>query len=286
VICIKGHNLNLIALEDEYALLVTSLIIMHLIYLFTAIFVGVRADSAAVRAFPYFQQERLVFSNTCPNHNGALLKDELHSFCTSNPDFLSQFSENSTSNEFPSWESRQLPQCLSHPKSPENYCIHTSSSFTGNRGISIIATPSSTSIILNSNGFRTPPKLYPTSDSSQDFFETTLSGRGKGLIANRTFHRGDLILSSTPVLIVDEATFDTFLDEERSPFQRQAVESLPPATKKLFYGLAGHFGGDRVEDIIRTNAFGTTFGGVGRFGVIVPEAAVSGTYLKFHQHKS
>jgi hypothetical protein len=80
------------------------------------------------------------------------------------------------------------------------------------------------------------------------------------------------------VLIIDEAIFDTFSDEERFPFQRKAVESLPPATKKILYGLAGHFGGDRVEDIIRTNAFGTTFGGVGKFGVIVPEAAVSCTY--------
>jgi len=81
-------------------------------------------------------------------------------------------------------------------------------------------------------------------------------------------------MSSAPVLIIDEATWDAFSDEERFPFQTQAVEILPPATRDLFYGLAGHFGGDRVEDIIRTNAFGTTFGGVGKFGVIVPEAAV------------
>jgi hypothetical protein len=53
------------------------------------------------------------------------------------------------------------------------------------------------------------------------------------------------------------------------------VEKLPLEARRMFYDLAGHFGGDRVEDIIRTNAFGTSFGGKGKFGVIVLEAAVS-----------
>lgn len=271
----KDQNLVPLAVDHECIFLVTSLIIMYLTFLFAAVFVEVSADSAAVRTFPYSHQEQLNLANTCPNHDSALLKETLYSSCLSKPVFLNHFSENSTSNELPMWESGQLPQCLSHPQSPESYCIHTSAGFSKNRGISIIATPSSTPIILNSTGFKSPPEIYPTWGSRQDFYETEIQGRGRGVIANRTFHRGDLIMSSTPVLIIDEGMFDAFSDENRFPFQRRAVETLPPATKKLFYDLAGHFGGDRVEDRIRTNAFGTSFGGLGKFGVIVPEAAVS-----------
>lgn len=95
-------------------------------------------------------------------------------------------------------------------------------------------------------------------------------------MANSTFTRGQLILSSTPVLVLDEATFDDLPSSDRLGLQAKAVQSLPEKSRELFWELSGAFGGDGVEDRLRTNTFAATFGGGdGRWGVVVPEAAVS-----------
>ena len=44
-------------------------------------------------------------------------------------------------------------------------------------------------------------------------------------------------------------------DEDRLELQRLAVDKLPPKSRDLFLELHGHFGGDKVNDIINTNAF-------------------------------
>lgn len=59
----------------------------------------------------------------------------------------------------------------------------------------------------------------------------------------------------TPVFIVMEDIFETFVGSDRRPFQTDAIKRLPEPTRKLFMDLCGHFGGDPVEDIINTNSF-------------------------------
>ncbi|KAH6676775.1 hypothetical protein B0J14DRAFT_360589 [Halenospora varia] len=167
------------------------------------------------------------------------------------------------------WNSE--PECLQPEEHSKDYCIYTSSNFSNERGIALLTRSSTAASISSSPGFSSNPEVYPPS-TSNIYYETSLPGRGKGLISNRTFQRGDLIQSSTPVLIIDEGTFDVLTDKERFPFQRKAIDALPAATRKLFYGLAGHFGGDKVEDIIRTNTFGAQFD-ERQHGVVVPEAA-------------
>jgi len=252
---------------------------MHFLYLFALDFVGMTTGSSVGRGFSSSHQQQVDLTSTCPNQNGSLeavLREELYSFCVSEQRANAplQAFQNLTGHETPpSFDSKS--QCLKSSRNSEDYCIHTSSIFAKNRSLSILATPSSISTILNSTGFKTPPALYLGPKSNHIFYEADISSRGKDLIANRTFQPGDLILSSTPVLIIGETIGDIFSHEETVPFQRQAVESLSLEAKKLFYDLAGQFGGDRREDIIRTNAFGTRFGGKGKFGVVVPEAAVS-----------
>ncbi|KAH8679046.1 hypothetical protein BGZ60DRAFT_428853 [Tricladium varicosporioides] len=167
------------------------------------------------------------------------------------------------------WKSE--PECLQNEEQLKEYCIYTSSNFRNGRGISLLTTSFTAVTISFSSGFSLHPQIYPT-PTSNTYYETSLPGRGKGLISNGTFQRGDLIQSSTPVLIIDEETFDILEDEERFAFQRKAIDALPVATRDLFYGLAGHFGIDKVEDIIRTNTFGAHFEGR-MHGVVVPEAA-------------
>lgn len=178
------------------------------------------------------------------------------------------------------WYSAHL--CIRTPDLSNEYCIYYSPSFANDRGIVLISPPSLAGTFFNSSAFTSPitegegQEIYPAANTPPSFVERELPGKGKGLIANRTIKRGELILLSRPVIIIGESSYDTLPEEQRLPFQRKAVEFLGKGGKNMFDGLAGHWGGDDVEDQIVTNAFGVIFGNEGKsFGVVVPEAAVS-----------
>jgi hypothetical protein len=168
---------------------------MYFLFLFVMIFTEVWADSSVARPFSYSYHEQLDLVNTCPNQRGSLeakLREDLYSVCTlehsSQP---LQYFQSSTGRGIlvpPSFDSKS--QCLNTSQSSETYCIYTSSTFAQNCGLSILATPSSTSTILNSTGFKTPPELYPIPKSNHLFYETVPPDRGKGLRANHTFRHG------------------------------------------------------------------------------------------------
>lgn len=172
-------------------------------------------------------------------------------------------------------------QCIRTPDLGNEYCIYYSPSFANNRGIVLISPPSLAPTFFNSSAFTSSDQpfeeeIYPRPSTPPSFVEKEIPAKGKGLLANRTIKRGELILLSRPVVIIGEETYDTVAKEERLPFQRKAVEYLGQEGRELFDGLAGHWGGDVVEDRVVTNAFGVVFGNEGRsFGVVVPEAAVS-----------
>ena len=101
-----------------------------------------------------------------------------------------------------------------------------------------------------------------------------LPGRGRGLIAKRGIHRGDLIFAHTPVLAMNPTAFE-LEEKDRLSLGHKAVANLPEATQKLFLELHGHFGiEDQIDDRINTNAFELEIGEVGHHGVF-PETAVS-----------
>jgi hypothetical protein len=104
------------------------------------------------------------------------------------------------------------------------------------------------------------------------FEEHEFPGKGRGLVANKTLHRGDQIFASTPLVITDPAMYN--LDEaERLRLGHRGVETLPPATQTLFWKLLDHFKGDPVEDRVNTNAFDINIDDTGMFAVM-PEIAM------------
>ena len=232
-----------------------------------------------IPASPLLHGQRLedyILNHTCPNANSPILSiwQEQNSICGIEvPNSIPSNNETSSNmNIHHPWNS--ATECLTQPQPNRDFCIYTSSKFANHRGLSLFTTPDIASIISSLSTFTTPSETQPT---LAQFYETSLPGRGKGLIANQSIERGSLILSSSPVLIVDEEIFDIFTDEHRFPFQRKAIDRLPSETKKLFYGLAGHFGGDEVEDRIKTNTFSAIFGDR-KHGVVVPEAAVCNSW--------
>lgn len=78
------------------------------------------------------------------------------------------------------------------------------------------------------------------------------------------------------MLIIDERIFDDLPANARHELLRHAIDSLPDETRARIWDLAAVWGGDGVEDRVRTNAFGAKFGMEegGRWGVVVLEAAV------------
>ncbi|PVH83664.1 SET domain-containing protein, partial [Cadophora sp. DSE1049] len=106
------------------------------------------------------------------------------------------------------------------------------------------------------------------------FFEKVLPGRGKGLISNHTFRKGDLILTSTPLFMVQERAMSDMSKADRLLLQQLSISALPTRSRELFYNLAAHFGGDKTEDVLLTNGFSATFSDSREgFGIVVPEAA-------------
>lgn len=109
--------------------------------------------------------------------------------------------------------------------------------------------------MLNKPAFSDESVLERINNHANPPFELReMPGKGRGLIANKTLHRGDQIFASTPLLITDPDTYQ-LVEDERIALHRQGVKELPFESQKKFWGLLDHFKGDPVEDRINTNAF-------------------------------
>ena len=148
------------------------------------------------------------------------------------------------------------PDCVATSQTGNEYCLYTSTTFANNRGISIWATPRGASRFLALPAFADPDVLIDANaEFSPPFIQSQIPGRGLGLVANKTLHRGDLILSNTPLYIVDESLYEELDLQKRAPFQEKAIKQLPPSSSKKFMDLCGHWGGDHIDDVINTNSF-------------------------------
>jgi hypothetical protein len=98
-----------------------------------------------------------------------------------------------------------------------------------------------------------------------------MEGRGIGAVVNRTLHRGDRIFSYTPVLILHHDALDQYA------LQNEAVNRLPEYARNVFLALHGHFGLDKVHDIILTNSFSVYLGEKEEaHNAVLPETSVRG----------
>jgi hypothetical protein len=148
------------------------------------------------------------------------------------------------------------PRCLREHNSTDKFCIYTKTDFAENRGISLFTTPEHANKFLRLPAFTNPEVNQDANKEPNPPYEMrALPGKGMGLIVNRTLQRGDHIFSNTPVLVIHEQVFEIFFKADRQPFATKGIRQLPEKTNKLYMDLAGHFGGDKIEDIINTNSF-------------------------------
>ncbi|KID84732.1 lysine methyltransferase [Metarhizium guizhouense ARSEF 977] len=174
----------------------------------------------------------------------------------------------------------------------DDFLVYHSPGFAGGRGISIVTTPAR---IQRFAKVRAPS--YANDFSSPPYEERPMPGKGRGLVATKTLHRGDRIFADTPILLLDAEAFggggddddyDDDDDEEEvegveveeeqeedeihSELAALAVSKLPPPMQRQFWNLHAQAGDDPVMDRIDPNAFELHIGGDAFFGVL-PEMA-------------
>ncbi|PTB34911.1 hypothetical protein M441DRAFT_32405 [Trichoderma asperellum CBS 433.97] len=136
------------------------------------------------------------------------------------------------------------------------FCVFSSYGFADGRGISILTTPDRVESLQQLPAFSDDDALSGINEQvSPPFEETELPGRGRGLIANKTLHRGDRIFAHTPILMLDGESFGDLEKKQWLELEHTAANNLPPKTKKMFSALYGRPMTDPVSDRIDTNAF-------------------------------
>lgn len=165
------------------------------------------------------------------------------------------------------------PECFSTEETIEPYCVFSDENFASGRGIFIITTKTFAYSMLEKDAFKNPKSLERMNHyENPPFQQHEFPGKGRGLVANKTLHAGDQIFASTPLLLSDPDAYE-LPDSERLALLYRGVETLPSASRKLFWDLLGHFNDDPVEDRINTNNFETTVDGVHQSAVF-PEIAM------------
>lgn len=156
----------------------------------------------------------------------------------------------------------------------ETFCVFSFNAFAGGRGISVLTTPNRIESLQKLPAFANANALTDINERlSPPFEERELPERGRGLIANKTLHRGDRIFAHTPILMLDGESFGDLERNEWLELEHAAVNSLPPKTKEMFSALYGRQVTDPVSDRIDTNAFELELDDVTYYAVF-PEISV------------
>ncbi|KAF2787449.1 SET domain-containing protein [Melanomma pulvis-pyrius CBS 109.77] len=192
------------------------------------------------------------------------------------------FRQNSTQTLQQSYESAQkianfpwshYPECFANENTTEPYCVFSDQKFASGRGIFIVTTSAMAYEMLKKPAFTDPEALSRINNHDNPPFEThEFPMKGRGLIANKTLHRGDQIFASSALLITNPDAYH-LVEEERLKLIHRGVDTLPEATKPLFWALLDHFKGDPVDDRINTNAFEIEINGHTQHAVL-PEIAM------------
>lgn len=166
-----------------------------------------------------------------------------------------------------------VPECFSTEDMTEPFCVYSDETFASGRGIFIVTTKTLAYAMLEKPAFSNPKALERVNQHANPPFEQhDFPGKGRGLVANKTLHRGDQIFASTALVITDQDLHKLSEPDHHSLLYR-GVSSLPPASQTKFWALMGHFNGDAVHDRITTNNFEVYIDGISQ-QALMPEIAM------------
>jgi hypothetical protein len=166
------------------------------------------------------------------------------------------------------------PECIHSDDYSEEYCVYTDKNFARGRGISFFTSREIAAKVVELSAF-TNKTVHDHVNKFEDapWEVRNVPGRGNGLFATRTLHRGDLIIADTPVAVLQSDAF--FLDYPIGyRYLHMAFDRLSDTTKEIVMQTAAHSPGDPYMERINTNAFAGDFEGAPHF-LLYPETAVS-----------
>jgi hypothetical protein len=160
-------------------------------------------------------------------------------------------------------------RCMAAPADDPNgnagkpFCLYTSASFAGRRGISIVTSPERAAALAKRMAFSASPRRTspaPSYDAADPpFAALPVPGKGIGVVATRHIQHGEIIMANTPALLVDYAAIDAFGDGLAYDFLFPAVTNLPKAHQEAYLNLSYHVEADdlphRINEIMNTNSF-------------------------------
>ena len=171
------------------------------------------------------------------------------------------------------------PQCITDKETKEEFCVYTNANFASGRGISFFTSPKIAAKVVSLPAFTQPEVHKHVNNFTDPPWEVrNVADRGNGLFAIRTLHRGDEIVSDTPVGVYQSDAF--FPDWPQGyKYLHKAFQQLPKATREIFVKMAAHNPGDPIMERVNTNAFAGEFEGAPHF-LLYPETAVRLTQLE------
>lgn len=170
-------------------------------------------------------------------------------------------------------------RCEGDALSDAYFCVYTDPEFFHGRGITLITT-SSIMESVNIPEMEDVPQGCGNVAVDEPYVEQYIPGKGIGLVANRLIKRGEVIIFEPPSIIVNLDMGGLVKEETRLEMQWEGIYNLPRETKSKSLGLMGHFGGDHLDDVLNTNAFGVDFGGSVDHRALFPQVSVSGENLQ------
>jgi hypothetical protein len=158
------------------------------------------------------------------------------------------------------------------PNITESYCVYTNDNFANGRGISFFTTPAIAERVASLPAF-TRKRLYDNVNvfDNPPWEIKYIPGRGNGLFATRTLHRGDPIVADTPVGVYHSDAFPHDFPLGYI-YLHTAFIQLPKPSQKLFLETMAFAEGDPIMERINTNAFSGEFEGASHF-LMYPETA-------------
>ena len=169
-------------------------------------------------------------------------------------------------------------QCIWKGQAPESYCVYTNTDFANGRGISFFTTPTIAKRVLELPAF-TQPGVHDKDKivDNPPWEIKSVPGRGNGLFATRTLHRGDLIFIDTPLGVYNSDAFPSDYGLGYK-YLHKTFDQLSEPSQKLFLETAMHHEGDAIMERINTNAFHGEFEGTPHF-LLYPYTAVGRSIL-------
>ncbi|KXX79072.1 SET domain-containing protein 5 [Madurella mycetomatis] len=148
------------------------------------------------------------------------------------------------------------------------YCIFANRGFSGGRGIVTITTNANIKTLKKLLDAPTAQRASP--DLPSQFHLAQVKGKGLGLLANTTLHRGAPLMKIFPAVIIHRSFLEQLPAHSQAPLLESAIALLPPRLRQSFLSQMGHDHhhqasqsslAHRISAILATNSFQLDLGG-------------------------